>query len=149
MPTLCPEASWSVLERRIVTSSPVVAEAQVLDVEPDELGAPAAAREAEAEQGAVPDVAWIVSSHRIDEGAQGVDEHRVLLVRGDADRAALHRRPGRRPRNCGKAGQSRFDPRWSRCLSSFGFGWTFMMSVRVLGHTGAPTWAEVSVHGVS
>ncbi len=47
-----------------------------------------AAGEAAAEQGPVPDVARVVSSHRFDEGAQRVDQHGVL-VRGDADGAAV------------------------------------------------------------
>src|SRR5688572_8687303 len=64
---------------------PVVAEAQICDVEGDELGAAAATGEAEADQGSISDVAWIVSSHVFDEGTQGIDEHRVLLVRSDAE----------------------------------------------------------------
>jgi hypothetical protein len=67
----------------MVISRPVVAEAQVPDVEGDELGAPAAAGEPEAEQGTVPDVSAVVLAHGPDEGAQGVDEHWVLLVRRD------------------------------------------------------------------
>jgi hypothetical protein len=84
---LRPSPSWSVLDQDGYLEA-VVAEAQVLHVEPHELGPAAAAREPEAEQGAVSDVARVVSSHRFDEGAQRVDEHRVLLGRCNADRAS-------------------------------------------------------------
>jgi hypothetical protein len=43
---------------------PVITEAQVADIERDELGTPAAARESEADQGSISDVARVVSPHR-------------------------------------------------------------------------------------
>jgi hypothetical protein len=43
----------------------------------DELGAPAAARASEADQGSISDVARVVASHRLDESPQSVDEHGI------------------------------------------------------------------------
>jgi hypothetical protein len=67
---------------------PVIPEAQVGDVEGDELGAAAAAREPQADQRPVPGVGRIVLAHRFDEGSQRVDEHGVFLVGRHAEGAA-------------------------------------------------------------
>jgi hypothetical protein len=61
---------------------------EVPHVQGDELGAPAAAGEAQAEQRPVPAVARVFLAHRLDQGAQGVDQDGVFLLRRDPDSPA-------------------------------------------------------------
>jgi hypothetical protein len=64
---------------------------QILGVQGDELGAPATAGKAQAEQRPVPAVARVLLSHGLDQGAQGVHQDWVLLATGARSMVAIVR----------------------------------------------------------